>query len=51
MGFFRTKYFMMENTENGLKGYATALSSYFNRKLIFNQSYNIVLNFSNGVKL
>jgi len=42
---------MMENTENEVKGCATALSSYFNRKLISSQSYNIVLNFSNGGKL
>jgi len=42
---------MVENTENGTRGYATALSSYFNRKLISSQSYNIILNFSNGGKL
>jgi len=41
----------MENTENGIRGYAIVLSSYFNRKLISSQSYNIVLNFSNGGKL
>jgi len=42
---------MMENIENGIRGYGVVLSSYFNRKLILNQSHSIVLNFSNGGKL
>jgi len=50
MSFF-TQKFMMENTENGIRGHGIVLSSYFNRKLISSQSYNIILNFSNGEKL
>jgi len=40
----------MENTENG-RGYGIVLFSYFNRKLISSQRYNIVLKFLNGGKL
>ena len=43
MGIFRTKIIMIEIEENGIIGYGIVLSSYYHRKLIFDQNKKIVL--------